>query len=260
MELEEAVVQAQVAFDQVPEFAGLFIIKHHFSLHSAHDIREGGPPRHRTALMFENKLQWVKRAAKRTNFKNPIFAVVDQWSVCTARELARLQSASRHEIEVVYVRNVSDECVTSASLLAQHEEGLYEHVSSMLRLLFQGGDDQLWAFAHCASVSLHHVHVMPDSFILHWSEAHPTQCLALVTNIVQVRKEENASSDLWLDIYHFPSVLAPSAKQLSVIPQDWQTHVANPNVRVRVLERFDQLRFTGMRRCSVPGAHVFIVA
>ena len=114
------------------EFAGLFILKHHFSLHSAHDIREAGPPRHRTALMFENKLQWVKRAAKRTNFKNPIFAVVDQWSVCTARELARLQNASRHEIEVVYA---SDVCVTSASLLAQYEEGLDEHVSSMLRLL-----------------------------------------------------------------------------------------------------------------------------
>ena len=153
----------------------------------------------------------------------------------------------------------SDECVTSASLLA-HGEGLDEHVSSMLRLLFQGGDDQLWAYVHCASVSLHHVHVLSGSFILHWSEAHPTQCLALVTNIVQVRKEENASRDLWLDIYRFPSVLAPSARQLSVSPQDWQTHVANPNVRVRVLERFDQLRFTSMRQCSVPGAHVFIVA
>lgn len=84
--------------------------------------------------------------------------------------------------------------------------------------------------------------------------------LSLVTNIVQVHKEQNASRDLWLDIFRFPSVLAPSAKQRSVSPQDWQTHVANPNVRVRVLERFDQWRFTSMRQCSVPGAHVFIVA
>lgn len=73
--LEQAVVDHQLKFDGVPEYAGLFIYKHHAALHSARNIYWCGPAILRTARMFENKLQYVKRRAAASNFKNPIFSV-----------------------------------------------------------------------------------------------------------------------------------------------------------------------------------------
>ena len=206
--------------------------------------------------MFENKLQWIKRACRRCNFKNPIRSVLEQWSLNSGCDLARLQNASRHEVSVVFA---SDECVTSPWLVAQEEEGCGP--VSLLSALLSGGDpNQFWAFTHIAEVSLHHVHVKPGSFILHWSDDHKAQCLSVVTGILQLRKEEEAGRSLWVDIQRFPGVPAPTAKQLTVQSDVWDTCVADPRARVRVLERFDQLRFTSVRQCPVPGAHIFIVA
>ena len=255
LELELAIVAAQISFTNVSAFAGLIILKFHFSLHSPHDIREGGPPCNRTAIAYEAKLQWIKRSANRTNFRNPIKSVVERWSLDTAVDLSQLVNSNRHHMEVVFA---SDESVTSMSLLAQVEKS--GEVSLLFALLSGADPDQLWGFSHVASVSLHSVNVMPGSFILHWSEQHAAQCLALVTGILQLRKEEEAVSHIWLDILRFPGVPAPNAKQLNVSGDVWAKCFADPHARVRVLERFDQLRFTGVRQCPVPGAHVFIVA
>jgi hypothetical protein len=247
-----------MAFDNVKAFKGLIILKFHFALHSAHDIKEAGAPCNRNALMFENKLQWIKRHAKRNNFRNPIKSVVDAWSLCTACDLSRLRNASRHAVAVVFA---SDECVASASLLAVADASDESGVSmSLLSVLLSGGDPlQLWSFSHVASLSLHGVHVMPGSFILHWSEDHPFQCLALVTSILQLCKEEEAAPMLWLDVLRFPGIIAPTATQLTVSGIVWEECVADPAAHVRVVERFDQMRFTCVRQCPVPGAHVFIV-
>lgn len=75
LRLEAAIVAHQKAFNAVPEYAGLFIYKHHSSLHSARNVRFCGPAIVRIARMYENKLQYVKRRAKGCNFKNPIFSV-----------------------------------------------------------------------------------------------------------------------------------------------------------------------------------------
>lgn len=65
----------QMKFNSVPEYKGLFIYKHHCALHAAQDIRWCGPARNRVARMYENKLQYIKRKARMTNFKNPIYSV-----------------------------------------------------------------------------------------------------------------------------------------------------------------------------------------
>jgi hypothetical protein len=75
LELEDAVVEHQEKFNAVPEYAGLFVYKHHAALHSAENTVWCGPAICRTARMFENKLQYVKRRAHASNFKNPIFSV-----------------------------------------------------------------------------------------------------------------------------------------------------------------------------------------
>ena len=50
-----------------------------------------------------------------------------------------------------------------------------------------------------------------------------------------------------------------TATQLTVSGIVWEECVADPAAHVRVVERFDQMRFTCVRQCPVPGAHVFIV-
>ena len=208
--------------------------------------------------MFENKLQWIKRRARWCNFKNPIKSIVGRWSLSSARDLSRLQNSSRHEIEIVFA---SDECVASADMLTQLGELDAESdvPVGLLSALLSGGDPlELWSFAQVACVSLHDVHVIPGSFILHWSVDHEVQCLALVTCILQLRKEDEVQGEVWLDILRFPGVPHPSAKQLTVANDMWEAFVANKDAHVRVLERYDQLRFTSMRQCPVPGAHLFI--
>ena len=65
----------KVKFNQIPEYKGLFVYKHHCALHSAKNTKLCGPARNRTARMYENKLQYVKRKARMCNFKNPIYSV-----------------------------------------------------------------------------------------------------------------------------------------------------------------------------------------
>ena len=62
-------------FNEVPEYKGLFVYKHHAVLHSAQKIPMCGPAIVRTERMFENKLQYIKRRAKASNFRNPIHSV-----------------------------------------------------------------------------------------------------------------------------------------------------------------------------------------
>ena len=75
IELEDATIAHQEKFNQVPEFKGLFIYKHHCALHSAHNTKMCGPARNRIARMYENKLQFVKQKCRLCNFKNPILSV-----------------------------------------------------------------------------------------------------------------------------------------------------------------------------------------
>ena len=82
------------------------------------------------------------------------------------------------------------------------------------------------------------MHLRPGSFVLHWSEGHPTQCLALVSQIIQWRKEEEMNAALWVDLLRFPGVVAPSHGTLRVSAQDWAVHVSDPCARERVLEEF----------------------
>lgn len=252
--LEAAIVDAQLKFDQVPAFAGLLILKHLLSFHSAQNIHLGGSPINRTAKMFENKLQWVKRECARGNFRNPIWNIVDSWSLHTARDLSRLTSSSRHEVHVVFA---SDEAIVSYEILALEDSE--DVVVSMLQALLSGGDpEQLYAFAHVENATLHSVSVVPGSFIYHWSDDHPTRCLALVTQMIQLRKEEEGHVELWFDVFRFPGVVAPSHGTLRVSADDWAAHVVDPCARVRVLEQLDQLRFTLVRQCPVPRAYSFI--
>ena len=66
---------SQLKFNEVPQYKGLFVYKHHAALHSARNIKFCGPPVVRLERMFENKLQYVKRRAHASNFRNPIFSV-----------------------------------------------------------------------------------------------------------------------------------------------------------------------------------------
>ena len=59
----------------MPEYEGMFVYKHHAVLYSARNIMLCGPAIVLTERMFENKLQYIKRRAKASNFRNPIHSV-----------------------------------------------------------------------------------------------------------------------------------------------------------------------------------------
>ena len=253
LQLEVAVAEAQKRFNEVPEFSGLFILKHHFSLHSALDIKLGGPGMNRTAKMYENKLQWVKREASRCNYKNPIFSVVSAWSLHSAHDLVHLTNSSRHSVEVVYA---SDESIVSEVLVEDMDKEEY----GCLQCLLAGGGSVLYAFSYVESLRLHGERLVPGSFILHWSDEYPTQCLALVARIVQLRKEEDTRAVLWLEIVRFSRVeAAASGQQLCVDRDAWSERVVDPSGHVRVLVPFEELRFTVVRQTERPGAYMFLV-
>jgi hypothetical protein len=65
---------------QVPEYIGLKKPKHHFVQHLAVDLHQYGPPRGYWCFGFEAFNQEIKRAARRSNFKNA--AVSDGVLVC----------------------------------------------------------------------------------------------------------------------------------------------------------------------------------
>lgn len=67
--LEEKIIHAHTLFLQIPEFAKLWLPKHHFSLHFVEDIRRFGPARFYWCMRFEAKNQEFKKAALTGNFK-----------------------------------------------------------------------------------------------------------------------------------------------------------------------------------------------
>lgn len=66
--LEMKIKEAHKKFLEVPEFADLWLPKHHFTLHFPDDIRRFGPPRFYWCMRFEAKNQECKRAACTGNF------------------------------------------------------------------------------------------------------------------------------------------------------------------------------------------------
>jgi hypothetical protein len=85
-----------------------------------------------------------------------------------------------------------------------------------------GGGTQLWCYAEIAALQLHSVLLQRGGFILHWSDDHPTQCLTLVTRIMQVREEAVHVGGIWLEVLRFPGVVAPATGQLRLTDTEWQ--------------------------------------
>ena len=208
-------------FNEVPEYKGLFVYKHHAVLHSAHNIPMCGPAIVRTERMFENKLQYIKRRAKASNFRNPIHSVspatypalqlvhlhlrasyqaqtqalmhplictqvLRAWSLQTARDLASLASSRKHDVHITLVR---DGCVVSEDLLPSMTEDPAHEV--LVTLLAGGGSDLFWS-EEVAAVELHSVELAPGCFVRHWSDEQPA-CLALVSQLLRLRPEEDDS-------------------------------------------------------------------
>ena len=63
--------------------------KHHFAEHVSVELHQYGPPWGYWCFGFEAFNQQIKRAARRSNFKNETVSIMRYWSMKSARELVR---------------------------------------------------------------------------------------------------------------------------------------------------------------------------
>ena len=268
----------------MPEYEGLCIYKHHAVLHSAHEIKLCGPAIVRTERMFENKLQYIKRRAKASNFRNPIHSVspatypaacalaspcitltpqalmcslvrtqvLRSWSLQTARDLASLASSRKHDVQITLVR---DGCVVSEDLLPSlTDEPAYEVLCT---LLAGGGSDLFW-WEEVAAVELHSVELAPGCFVRHWSDGQPA-CLALISQLSRLRAEEDDSSgELWVALHRFPLVPMLHDDQVRVSAEEWMRCVAAEDVRETTFVVYEDLCFVLLEQHSMQGEYLFM--
>ena len=85
--VDELQQQHSAAFDAVPEYTGLKRPKHHFCAHLAHDIWLYGPPRGYWCFGYEAFNKVIKAGAKRSNWRNTTYSIMEYWSMRSARAL-----------------------------------------------------------------------------------------------------------------------------------------------------------------------------
>lgn len=249
-----AFARSQMLFNAVPEYKGLFVYKHHAALHSAHDTAMCGPACNRTARMYENKLQYVKRRAKASNFKTPIYSVLRAWSLQTARDLVHMASAERHEVQLIFA---SDACLASEDMLCSMAD---DPVVQFLSLLLYGGGADLYYFEEIASFRIHSVVVSCGSFVQHWSDTH-APCLAIVSRVVRLRREEEPEeeADVWVMLARFPGV-PMSTESIALDAEIWMQNVADVAKREIVCVILDDMRFTLVHQHTLGGQFLFMPA
>lgn len=71
LQVENAIINWQKAFFATPEFYHCWKPKHHWALHTAHDIWRWGPPRFVWCMIMEMKNKSFKHMCKRGNFHDP---------------------------------------------------------------------------------------------------------------------------------------------------------------------------------------------
>ena len=85
--IDDLQLEHSALFDKVPQYAGMKRPKHHFLAHVAHDVWRFGPPRGVWCFGFEAFNKVFKAGAQRSNFKCPEVAIMQYWSMMSARSL-----------------------------------------------------------------------------------------------------------------------------------------------------------------------------
>ena len=79
---------------QVKEYMGLKKPKHHFLTHLSGDVWKYGPPRAFWCFGFEAFNKLIKNTCNLTNYNNEVLAVMQYWSMRSARRLKRARCDS----------------------------------------------------------------------------------------------------------------------------------------------------------------------
>ena len=79
LQLEQLIIESELAIQSHPPYAGMWIPKAHWILHVAHDIYRWGPSRLLWVFLKEMKLAAFKRGCKRGNFQNPVKCSAEFW-------------------------------------------------------------------------------------------------------------------------------------------------------------------------------------
>ena len=87
--LDELQLQHSALFDAVPEYAGMKRPKHHYMAHVPLDAWRYGPPRGYWCFGFEGFNKILKAGAQHSNWKCTPLAIMEYWSMRSARVLCR---------------------------------------------------------------------------------------------------------------------------------------------------------------------------
>lgn len=213
-----------------------------------------GPACNRTARMFENKLQYVKRRAAASNFKNPIYTVLRAWSFQTARDLRNQVSAVKHDAHVQYA---DDGALINEPLLKTYMAD--DPAFTVLSMLLQGISDELVWCVSVLEVAFHHVVVSVGTFVRHWSPEHPTPCLALVSRMLALHPEDDESAEsLWVVLTRFPGVEMCEGDTVRVDSECWAERVADPAAQETVVVVWEDFRFCVLRQHNLRHEYLFM--
>jgi len=96
--IDELQQQHSAAFDAVPQYTGLKRPKHHFCAHLAHDIWLYGPPRGYWCFGYEAFNSVIKAGAKRSNWRDTTYSIMEYWSMRSGRALIATKQAAAIQI------------------------------------------------------------------------------------------------------------------------------------------------------------------
>ena len=178
--------------------------------------------------------------------------VLRSWSLQTARDLARLTSSIKHDLELEYA---SLGCAVCEHFLSVMED---DPAYPVLKLLLEGGGSEVFWFEEVISVKVHHVAIAVGCFVSHWGDGYEQPCLALVTRIVKLQSEEGSDESLWVIVTRFPGVPIQANCQVRVSSDVWKACVSDARAHVTVFTLFEDFRFSLLHQHAIAGAYVFI--
>ena len=92
--IDDLQVEYIALFNAVPEYAGLYRPKHHFLSHLPHDLWLYGPFRGFWTFGFESFNKVIKKGASQSNWQREQLAVMQYWSMWSARQIVRKQRST----------------------------------------------------------------------------------------------------------------------------------------------------------------------